>query len=105
MYKLRETPKSGRRLWSYMSAILEVTGMDQGKVFNLKRFMTNFSTHIEKGRIEKISGGHKLTDTGIEYFLDRYNEGSRQRVYKNDVDAFIHSIERGGNDDEWIKID
>lgn len=41
LYKLAITP-SGRRLWTYMAAILVVTEMDQGKPFPLKRFLKNF---------------------------------------------------------------
>lgn len=104
MYKLKNTPKSGRRLWSYMAAILEVTGMDTGQVFNLKRFFSNFSTHIDNGRIEVVSGGHRLTETGIDYFADRYNEGSRQRIYRADVEEMIRGIETGVGDDEWVNI-
>lgn len=105
MYKLKKTPKGGRRLWSYMAAILEVTGMDDGQVFNLKRFFSNFSTHIENGRIEIVPGGYRLTEVGINYFADRYNEGSRQRIYRTDVEAMIRGIETGVGEDEWVNIE
>ena len=104
MYKLKNTPKSGRKLWSYMAAILEVTGMNDGQSFNLNLFFTNFRTHIENGRIQVVPGGYRLTDAGIEYFADRYNEGSRQRIYRTDIEAMIRGIETGVGDDEWVDI-
>ena len=55
-YKLATTPR-GRQLWIYMAAILEVTEMDQGKSFPLKRFLGNFQTHLAAGRIERVPEG------------------------------------------------
>jgi len=104
MCKLKETPKSGRRLWSYMAAILEVTKMTEGRGFNLKQFLSNFSTHIDKGRIEKVSGGYRLSELGMQYFADRYNEDNAQTVYRTDVDTMVRGIEAGVGDEEWVKI-
>ena len=59
-YKLATTPR-GRQLWIYMAAILEVTEMDQGKSFPLKRFLGNFQTHLAAGRIERVPEGFSYT--------------------------------------------
>ena len=78
-YKLKKTP-GGQKLWSYMAAILEVTGMDKGKVYPFNKFLRNFSTHLESGRIVRADGGYQLTPAGVDYFRDRYSPGSRQHI-------------------------
>jgi hypothetical protein len=103
LYKLSTTP-GGRRLWTYMAAILEVTEMDRGKPFPLKRFLKNFDTHLKGGRIELGSEGYRLTRVGQAYFQDRYQAGNRQRIERAAVEQMIRSIRSGVGEDEWIPL-
>jgi hypothetical protein len=102
LYKLRNTP-AGKDLFTYTAAILKVTGMDQGKVYPLKKFLGNFSGHVSASRIKKVPGGYQLTPTGIEYFNDRYNPGSRQHVNRSEVDTLAKLICHGGGTD-WVPV-
>ncbi|SER43300.1 MULTISPECIES: hypothetical protein [Pseudomonas] len=103
LYKLAVTP-SGRRLWTYMAAILEVTEMDQGKPFPLKRFFGNFQTHLDNGRIEIVSEGYRLTQTGQDYFLSRYETESSQRIERAAVEQMIISIRSGVGEGDWVAV-
>ena len=103
LYKLAVTP-TGRRLWTYMAAILEVTEMSQGKSFPLKRFMVNFQTHLDGGRIESVPDGYRLTRIGHEYFQARYHADSPQRVERAAVEQMIVSIRSGVGEGEWIAL-
>jgi hypothetical protein len=102
LFKLRKTP-GGKALFTYTAAILKVTGMDQGKVYPLKKFLGNFSTHLNAGRIQKAPGGFQLTLAGIDYFNDRYNPGSRQHVDRSDVEVIAQLIRNGGGED-WEPV-
>lgn len=104
LYRLAKTP-SGRKLWAYMAGILEVTGMAQGKVFPLKKFLGNFKTHLDEGRIVSDGYGFRLTRTGMEYFSDRYKPDNPQRIYHAQVEAMIEGISTGRGPDEWLAID
>ena len=103
LYKLAVTP-TGRRLWTYMAAILEATEMDQGKPFPLKRFMVNFQTHLDGGRIEIRPDGYQLTRIGQEYFQARYQAGNPQRIERAAVEQMIRSIRSGVGEGEWIGL-
>ena len=103
LYKLVKTP-AGKALYNYFAAILQVTGMDQGKVYPLKKFLGNFSGHETAGRIQKVSGGYQLTPKGIDYFSDRYNPGNSQHVNRSEVEAMARLIRNGGGPD-WIPVD
>jgi hypothetical protein len=103
LFKLRKTP-AGKALYTYTAAILRVTGMDQGKVYPLKKFLGNFSGHVNAGRIQKVSGGFQLTRAGIDYFNDRYNPGNRQHVNRSEVEAMSRLIRSGGAPD-WIHVE
>jgi len=103
LYKLAVTP-SGRRLWTYMAAILEVTEMDRGKPFPLKRFLGNFQTHLDSGRIELVPEGYRLTRTGQDYFLARYKAGNPQRIEQAAVEQMIRSIRSGVGESEWVPL-
>jgi len=102
LYKLKKTP-AGKALFTYTAAILRVTGMDEGKVYPLKKFLGNFSGHDQAGRIRKASGGYELTPAGIDYFNDRYNPGSRQHVERSEVEAMVRLIRNGGGPD-WEPV-
>lgn len=95
LYRLERTP-SGKQLFAYFGAILRVTGMDRGEVYPLKKFLGNFATHEQAGRIERVGNGYRLTPEGMEYFADRYRSGSRQHVEEEDVRAMIVRIKAGG---------
>lgn len=103
LYKLIKTP-SGRKLWTYMAAIIEVSGMENGLTFPLKQFLKNFKTHIDNGRISRVAEGYQLTDIGIDYFRDRYNSGSRQHIDKSEVELMILGI-TGKGSDEWVLVE
>lgn len=103
LYKLKKTPNAPK-LWSYMAAILEVTGMDKGKVFPLNKFLGNVRTHRESGRIVRASGGDQLTSAGVDYFRDRYSAGSPQHIERAEVETMIRGITSGVGADEWIKV-
>ena len=77
--------------------------MDQGKVFPLNKFLGNFKTHLDNGRIIRVDGGYQLTPSGTDYFNDRYNQGSRQHIEKSEVKMIVHAMTNGVNDD-WIKV-
>ena len=96
LFKLKETP-TGRNLWAYMAAILEVTGMDKGGVFPLRKFFKNFSTHLEIGRIVKVDGGYKLTPLGMVYFNDRYSPANPQHIDRSQVEDYVNGIRSGGS--------
>lgn len=102
IYKLSKTP-SGKELFTYFAAVLRITGMDQGVVYPLKNFFRNFSGHINAGRIERVDEGYKLTPSGIDYFADRYRQGSRQHVDESEVQNVIQQMMKGG--DDWVPVD
>jgi hypothetical protein len=102
MYRLTKTP-SGKRLYTYFAAILEVTGMSTGETFPLKRFIKNFSGHEQSGRISKTDDGYQLTPAGIDYFSDRYNPGNPQHVESADVKILMRLI-RSGDEEGWEPI-
>ncbi|SFA65498.1 hypothetical protein [Metapseudomonas otitidis] len=103
LYKLAHTP-SGQRLWTYMAAILEVTEMDQGKPFPLKRFLKNFQTHLDAGRIERVPEGYRLTCIGRDYFHDRYRVGSPQYIERAAVERMISFIRTGSGEGDWVLL-
>jgi hypothetical protein len=103
LYRLKTTP-SGRKLWTYMAAVLEVTGMDQGNAYPLNKFLGNFRTHLDSQRIVRGPDGYRLTPAGQDYFKDRYSAGSPQHVDRAEVEQMIRGIKTGSGIDEWIKM-
>jgi len=103
LYKLRKTP-AGKALFTYTAAILKATGMDRGKVYPLRKFLGNFSGHVNAGRIKKVSAGFQLTPAGIDYFNDRYNFGNPQHVDRSEVETMLRQIRNGGGPD-WVTVD
>lgn len=103
LYKLQETP-GGRNLYAYFAAILEVTGMDRGNPYPLKKFLGNFSGHQNAGRIVSAGNGlFRLSDAGIAYFKDRFNPGNPQHITRAEVDRYKHGILNGGGRD-WVRV-
>jgi hypothetical protein len=103
LYRLEKTP-AGNALYTYFAAILIATGMAQGGVYPLKKFLKNFSGHEDAGRIEKAPGGYRLTRAGRDYFADRFAPGNPQRVMRNEVDAMVRLIRIGGAPG-WVPVD
>lgn len=101
LHRLVVTP-SGGELFVYFAAILQLTGMDRGKVYPLKNFLGNFSGHVSAKRIEKVDGGFRLTEKGMDYFKDRYKTGSKQHVDEQAVQAMVRRIKLGG--DGWMSV-
>ena len=99
-YKLTKTP-SGRELWTYMAAVLEATGMDKGKVYPLKKFLGNFKTHLDNGRVLRVDKGYQLTPIGIDYFQDRYSANSRQHIERSEVESMLKGIKTGLGSGDW----
>ena len=89
-FKLNKTP-SGKELFAYTSAILEVTNMINGDEYPLKKFLKNFSTHLDAGRIIQSSNGYRLTACGIDYFKDRLNPNNPQHVTRGEVERMIRA--------------
>lgn len=104
LQKLRITP-TGRQLHAYMAAILEVTGMDQGRTFPLKKFIGNFKTHLDNGRIDRTDGGYQLTPRGRDYFRDRYNPGNQQHIERAEVEAMIRGITGCIQSSDWVRLE
>ena len=77
LFRPATTPR-GKTLFTYFAAVLRVTGMDQGSTYPLARILGNFSGHLTAGRIEAVKGGYRLTQSGIDYFNDRYRKGNPQ---------------------------
>lgn len=101
LHKMKITP-AGRKLWTYMAAILEVTGMNQGKIFPLNKFFGNMQTHMDNGRFVRVDGGYQLTPKGKDYFNDRYSAGSPQHIERDMVEVLIEAIKTGGP--TWKKL-
>lgn len=87
-----------------MAAVLEVTGMDQGKAYPLNKFLSNFRTHLDSQRIVRNPEGYQLTSAGQDYFKDRYSAGSPQHIDRAEVEQMITAIKTGSGIDEWIKL-
>lgn len=104
LYKLTTTP-TGRRLHAYMAAILEVTGMDSGRTFPLNKFFHNFRTHLDNGRIIKVNGGYRLTESGIDYFRDRHSPGNPQNVERTEVETMTRGIPGQIRSAEWVPVE
>ncbi|MND44903.1 hypothetical protein D3C76_295300 [compost metagenome] len=103
LYKRATTPR-GRQLWTYIAAILEVTEMDRGKSFPLKRFLGNFQKHLDAGRIERVPESFRLTLSGLSYFQDRYRVGNPQYVERMAVERMISSLRTGCGEGDWVLL-
>lgn len=78
--------------------------MDQGATYPLKKFLSNFKTHLDSRRIVPAAGGFQLTPAGIDYFRDRYSQGSSQHIERAEVEVMIRGITTGIGPDEWIEL-
>ena len=100
-FRLERTP-AGPKLYHYFAAILRSTGMEQGGVYPLKRFFSNLTQHEKAGRIQRVEGGHKLTQAGKDYFADRFRPGSPQHIEELDVKVMLKGLQQGGPG--WIPL-
>lgn len=104
LFRLDVTPR-GRNLYAYFAAILQVTGMDRGESYPLRKFMRNFSGHEAAGRIVKVgSEKFRLTEAGVAYFCDRFRAGNPQHITQAEVDHFKHCILHGGGKG-WARVE
>ena len=87
---------NSRDMRAYMQAILEVTGLMAGECFDLSRFMGNYRTHIESGRLEKHGNGqYSLSSKGRQYFASRLTsdpEVKGQDISRAEVIRMVREI-------------
>ncbi|WP_155641860.1 hypothetical protein [Burkholderia cepacia] len=76
LYKLAVPPAANSRaMRAYMQAILEATGLLAGERFDISRFMGNYRTHLESGRLLRHGdGAYSLSEEGRQYFISRLTE-------------------------------
>jgi hypothetical protein len=92
-----------------MQAILEATGLMAGEQFDISRFMRNYRTHLEAGRLQKHSdGSYSLSESGRQYFISRLTEEpvvKGQLVSRAEVIEMIHKITANRPVDGWTPIE
>ena len=93
---------------AYVQAILEVTGLMAGERFDISRFMSNYRTHLENGRLQKHNdGSYSLSSLGREYFISRLNNEPAtkgQLVHRSEVVEMIHYITTDAPPAGWTPI-
>ena len=93
---------------AYMQAILEVTGLLAGERFDISRFMRNYRTHLDTGRLQKHSdGSYSLTESGRQYFISRLTDDpvvKGQLVGRAEVVEILHKITTSRPTDGWRPI-
>lgn len=105
------TPPSAnsRDMRAYMQAILEATGLLAGERFNISRFMRNYRTHLEMGRLERHSdGSYSLSVAGRQYFVSRLTDEpvvKGQLVSRLEVIEMLHKITADQPAEGWVPID
>jgi hypothetical protein len=102
-FKLVPTPTGSRELATYLAAIFAATGMDKGGVFPLTRFLSNFSTHVDEGRIARVEGGYQLTRRGMDFFEARFTKSRGGAIDRVEVAEMAQRIQTGGTPG-WIAI-
>ncbi len=93
---------------AYMQAILEATGLMAGERFDISRFMRNYRTHLEAGRLQKYSdGSYSLSESGRQYFISRLTDDpvvNGQHVSRAEVVEMLHKITANSPADGWTPI-
>ena len=101
-------PANSRDMRAYMQAILEATGLLAGERFNISRFMRNYRTHLEAGRLEKHSdGSYSLSEAGRQYFVSRLTDEpvvKGQLVSRAEVLEMLHKITAAQPVEGWTSI-
>lgn len=94
---------------AYMQAILEATGLMAGERFNISKFLSNYRTHLDSGRLLKHEDGtYSLSEAGRRYFISRLTEDPvvrGQLVSRAEVLEMLHKVTAGSPTTGWSKID
>jgi hypothetical protein len=101
-------PANSRDMRAYMQAILEATGLMAGERFDISRFMRNYRTHLEAGRLQKHSdGSYSLSEPGRQYFISRLTDDpvvKGQLVSRAEVVEMLHKITADHPAEGWTSI-
>jgi len=101
-------PSNSRDMRAYMQAILEATGLLAGEQFDISRFMQNYRTHIDAGRLLKHSdGSYSLSECGRQYFISRLTDEpvvQGQLVSRSEVVAMLSKVTAPQAVSGWIEI-
>ena len=101
-------PANSRSMRAYMQAILEATGLLAGERFDISRFMGNYRTHIESGRLQRHSDGkYSLSEEGRRYFVSRLTDEpvtKGQLVSRAEVVEMLNKIIADHPGSEWTPI-
>lgn len=101
-------PANSRDMRAYMQAILEATGLMAGERFDISRFMRNYRTHIEAGRLLKHrDGSYSLSEAGRQYFISRLTNDpvvKGQLVSRSEVVEMLHRITADQPPEGWMPI-
>jgi hypothetical protein len=93
---------------AYMQAILEVTGLMAGERYEISKFMTNYKTHLENGRLQKHSdGNYSLSEAGRLYFISRLTDTpvtKGQITSREEVVEMIRGITADTPEVDWQPI-
>lgn len=101
-------PANSRNMRAYMQAILEATGLMAGERFDISRFMQNYRTHIESGRLHRHEDGtYSLSEDGRQYFISRLTNdpvGKGQLVSRAEVVEMLRKVTANRPTEGWIPI-
>jgi hypothetical protein len=93
---------------AYMQAILEATGLMAGERFNISRFMRNYRTHLDAGRLQKHGdGSYSLSELGRLYFISRLTDDpvvKGQLVSRAEVVEMLRKITLDCPAEGWVAI-
>lgn len=108
--KMVDPPAANSRdMRAYMQAILEATGLMAGERFDISRFMQNYRTHLETGRLQKHSdGSYSLSELGRQYFISRFTDDpivKGQHVSRAEVLEMLNKITADHPLEGWTSID
>lgn len=109
MNKLISPPVANtREMRAYMQAILEATGLLAGERFDISRFMRNYRTHLDAGRLQKHSDQlYTLSEAGREYFISRLTDEpvvKGQLVSRGEVVEMLQKITADTPAEGWAQI-
>lgn len=108
--RMIKPPASNTRdMRAYMQAILETTGLMAGERFDISRFMRNYKTHLDSGRlVMHRDGSYSLSEEGRQYFISRLTDDpvvKGQVVSREEVLEKLHEITADHPSEGWIGID
>ena len=99
-------PSNSREMRAYMQAILEATGLMAGERFDITRFMRNYRTHLDAGRLIKHSDGtYSLSEHGRQYFISRLTDApvaKGQVVSRAEVIEMLHKLTADQPPTGWV---